>query len=99
MTPIKEHPGSGNFFSGLVDSSLTGSRSTAYQNRPGFSVLFQCVNKHSLAENLLEENLVARRMLCEQVGGALEKNDLNSLLLSCKNSNARWKETLKGKRD
>ena len=36
--PIKEHPGSGNFFLGLVDSSLTGSRSTAYQNRPGFSV-------------------------------------------------------------
>ena len=37
--PIKEHPGSGNFFLGLVDSSLTGSRSTAYRNRPGFSVL------------------------------------------------------------
>ena len=28
-------------FLGLVDSSLTGSRSTAYQNRPGFSVLKQ----------------------------------------------------------
>ena len=36
---IKEQPGSGNFFLGLVDSSLTGSRSTAYQNKPGFSVL------------------------------------------------------------
>jgi len=31
-------PGLGIFL-GLVDSSLTGSRSTAYQNRPGFSVL------------------------------------------------------------
>ena len=63
----------------------------------GFSV-----NKHCLADNLLEQNLVARRMVCEQVGlaGAPEKVDLNnSLILSCKNSNARWKESLKRKRD
>jgi len=30
--PIKEHPGSGNFFLGLVDSSRNRLVSTAYQN-------------------------------------------------------------------
>ena len=41
--PTKKHPGSENFFLGLVDSSLTGSRSTAYQNRPGRLQCFACI--------------------------------------------------------
>ena len=43
--PTRVRPRSGDFFLGLVDSSLTGSRSTAYQNRPGFSVLHAQNNK------------------------------------------------------
>ena len=63
----------------------------------GFSI-----NKHCLSENLQEESLVARRMICEQVSisGGPEKVELNnSLMLSCKNANSRWKESLKRKRD
>ena len=63
----------------------------------GFSI-----NKHCLSDNLQEESLVARRMICEQVsiaGGPPKVELTNSLLLSCKNANGKWKESLKRKRE
>ena len=63
----------------------------------GFSI-----NKYCLAENLHEESLIARRLVCDAVttAGRPEKMDItNDMLLSCKNANGRWKESLKRKRE
>ena len=63
----------------------------------GFSI-----NKYCLAENLHEESLIARRLVCDAVttAGGPERMDItNDMLLSCKNANGRWKETLKRKRE
>ena len=85
-----------NAFKRFVNIILINFHGNAGVER-GFSV-----NKHCLAENLHEESLVARRMLCEQVSIAGGPQNIvldNSLLLSCKNANARWKDNLKRKRD
>ena len=63
----------------------------------GFSVNKNCIN-----DNLLDESLVARRMVCDTVSRACGPNNVpiaKSLILACKNSNALYRETLKRKRE
>ena len=63
----------------------------------GFSVNKNCIN-----DNLLDESLVARRMVCDTVSRAGGPNNVpitRSLILACKNSNALYRETLKRKRE
>ena len=84
-----------NSFKKFVHIILTLFHGNASVER-GFSV-----NKNCLSDNLQEQSLIARRIVCQEAelsGGAENCQVSKSLLLSCKNAASLYKETLKKKK-